>query len=68
MSLLLQGTTRLLLTRIPMFREVILSSFNCPHCGESNSQIQPGAPIQDKGVKFTLTAKDAKVVHAWGVF
>lgn len=28
-----QGTTRLLLTKIPFFREVILMSFSCPHCG-----------------------------------
>ena len=27
------GTTRLLLTKIPFFREVILMSFSCPHCG-----------------------------------
>ena len=30
-----QGTTRLLLTKIPFFREVILMSFSCPHCGIS---------------------------------
>jgi zinc finger protein len=32
-SQLTQGTTRLLLTKIPFFREVILMSFSCPHCG-----------------------------------
>ena len=30
-----QGTTRLLLTMIPYFKEVIIMSFRCPHCGES---------------------------------
>jgi hypothetical protein len=29
------GTTRLLLTKIPFFREVIIMSFACPHCGIS---------------------------------
>jgi hypothetical protein len=29
----IQGTTRLLLTKIPFFREVIIMSFSCPHCG-----------------------------------
>ena len=28
-----QGITRLLLTKIPFFREVIIMSFSCPHCG-----------------------------------
>ena len=44
-----------------MFHEVIISSFECPHCGERNSEIQPGAPLQDKGVRFTLTVKDTRV-------
>src|SRR5579859_6725304 len=30
-----KGTTRLLLTKIPFFREVVLMSFSCPHCGNS---------------------------------
>jgi hypothetical protein len=29
----IQGTTRLLLTKIPFFREVIIMSFSCPYCG-----------------------------------
>ena len=29
------GETRIMLTKIPLFREVLLSSFACPHCGES---------------------------------
>jgi len=37
-----------------MFREVILMSFSCPHCNASNCEIQPGAPLQDKGVRYTF--------------
>lgn len=48
------GTTRLLLTRIPFFREVILMSFSCPHCGFRNSEIQPASMIQEKGSKYTF--------------
>ncbi|KAJ8545216.1 hypothetical protein K7X08_017799 [Anisodus acutangulus] len=29
------GTTRFLLTLIPHFRKILLSAFDCPHCGES---------------------------------
>ena len=55
------GTTQLLLTVIPFFKEVVLMSFECPHCGYRNVEIQPGAAIQDRGCRQTLqvlTAKD----------
>lgn len=48
------GTTRLLLTSIPYFREVIIVSFECPHCGFKNSEIQPASEIQPKGSKYVL--------------
>ncbi|KAK9461575.1 ZPR1 zinc-finger domain-containing protein [Lipomyces oligophaga] len=48
------GTTRLLLTQIPYFREVVLMSFYCPHCGFRNSEIQPASEIQPKGAKYTF--------------
>lgn len=35
-----QGMTRLFLTRIPFFKEVVLMSFECPHCHFRNSEIQ----------------------------
>lgn len=53
--------TKLLLTKIPMFREVIISSFHCVHCGEKNSDVQSGAAIMDKGVTFTLKVTEPKV-------
>ncbi|SCW00794.1 LAFE_0C12134g1_1 [Lachancea fermentati] len=48
------GVTRLLLTSIPYFREVVLMSFECPHCGFKNSEIQPASQIQEKGSKYML--------------
>jgi hypothetical protein len=52
----IQGTTRLLLTKIPFFREVIIMSFSCPHCGtllplsSSYNQASPTrtSKVQDK--------------------
>jgi hypothetical protein len=41
-----QGTTRLLLTQIPHFREIVLISFECPHCGYRNNEVQPAGIIQ----------------------
>ncbi|KAF2747253.1 zf-ZPR1-domain-containing protein [Sporormia fimetaria CBS 119925] len=48
------GTTRLLLTRIPFFREIVIMSFDCPHCGLKNSEVQPAGEIQQQGVKISL--------------
>lgn len=59
--LLPQGTTRLLLTKIPFFREIIVSSFSCEHCGWSNTEIQSAGRIQDQGVRYTLTVRAQEV-------
>ncbi|XP_012629146.2 zinc finger protein ZPR1 [Microcebus murinus] len=52
------GITRLLLTKIPFFREIIVSSFSCEHCGWNNTEIQSAGRIQDQGVRYTLTVRD----------
>lgn len=54
------GVTRLLLTKIPFFKEVIVSSFSCPHCHWSNTEIQSAGVIQDQGVCYTLRVKTKK--------
>ncbi|XP_060016418.1 zinc finger protein ZPR1 isoform X2 [Lagenorhynchus albirostris] len=51
------GMTRLLLTEIPFFREIIVSSFSCEHCGWNNTEIQSAGRIQDQGVRYTLTVR-----------
>ncbi|KAK4190203.1 ZPR1 zinc-finger domain-containing protein [Podospora australis] len=48
------GMTRLLLTKIPYFREIIIMSFNCDHCGFNNNEIQPAGTYQIKGVHYEL--------------
>lgn len=54
------GTTRLLLTQIPFFREIVLMSFDCPHCNFKNSEIQSAGEIQQRGVKLTFKANQAQ--------
>jgi zinc finger protein len=49
-----EGLTRMLLTKIPYFSEVIIMSFECPHCGFKNSELQPAGDIQLKGSKYVL--------------
>nr|CAD7457703.1 unnamed protein product [Timema tahoe] len=51
---LLQGLTRLLLTKIPFFKEVILISFSCEKCGYQNNEIQRGGQTDEKGVRVVL--------------
>lgn len=53
-----QGVTRFMYTKIPMFKEVILSSFSCEHCGCKNTEVQFGGKLAKQGVKFTYTATE----------
>ncbi|KAF2002875.1 zinc finger protein zpr1 [Amniculicola lignicola CBS 123094] len=54
------GTTRLLLTKIPFFREIVIMSFECPHCGLKNNEIQPAGEIQQRGVRYSLRVDSAE--------
>lgn len=49
-----QGTTRILLTNIPYFKDVAVMSFSCPHCNTINNELQPVSDIQEKGVRFKI--------------
>ncbi|KAI0793947.1 zf-ZPR1-domain-containing protein [Fomes fomentarius] len=49
-----QGVTRLLLTSIPYFREVIVMSFRCEHCGFSNNEVQSAGAIRPEGAVYTV--------------
>ncbi|XP_077985430.1 zinc finger protein ZPR1-like isoform X2 [Glandiceps talaboti] len=51
------GSTRLLLTRIPFYKDVVIMSFHCPHCHYSNNEIQPGGRIQDDGCQYSVKIK-----------
>jgi len=67
-----QGKTRFLFTKIPFFKgkkyckfpniyfflEIILSSFDCEHCGHKNTEVQFGGKIADFGIKY-----ECKVVN-----
>jgi zinc finger protein len=52
--------TRLFLTKIPFFREIVIMSFSCEHCGFKDSEIQPAGEIQQQGHKFTLKVENTK--------
>ncbi|XP_017466414.1 PREDICTED: zinc finger protein ZPR1 [Rhagoletis zephyria] len=54
------GRTRLLLTKIPFFKEVVIMSFKCEDCGYENNEIQSASEIQKKGVRIELSVKCAE--------
>lgn len=53
-----QGITRLFLTKIPFFKDVVVGSFTCDKCGYQNSELKPAGAIQEKGVKYKVLIKD----------
>jgi zinc finger protein len=56
------GTTRMILTKIPFFREVIVSSFECDSCGWTNNEVQFGGEIKERGCRFELKVR----LRNWG--
>ena len=55
-----KGTTRLLMTKIPFFKEIIIMSFSCPHCGYKNSGIEDAKELAPQGIHFVLSVKTSK--------
>ncbi|KAK8038640.1 zf-ZPR1-domain-containing protein [Apiospora rasikravindrae] len=52
------GMTRMMLTMIPYFREVIIMSFSCEHCHFANTEIQAAGTIQPRGSRYELRLND----------
>lgn len=48
------GITKLLLTKIPYYKDIVLMSFECEHCGFENNEIQRGGQIMEKGIRITV--------------
>lgn len=54
------GTTRLMFAMIPHFKEIIVSSFECPHCHELNRSVQFGGAYGPKKLQYHLQVRDRK--------
>ena len=48
------GVTKFMFTKIPFFREIMISAFNCDHCGNRNSEVTFAGKLEDFGVKYEL--------------
>ncbi|KAI7901423.1 ZPR1 zinc-finger domain-containing protein [Cokeromyces recurvatus] len=49
------GVTRILLSKIPHFKEVIIMAFECPHCGFRNNELQSAGSFNERGHTITLS-------------
>lgn len=47
------------MAKIPFYKEVILSSFSCPHCHYSNNEIQSAGDILDHGIEWNLRVEES---------
>lgn len=54
------GSTKFMLTVIPYFREVVISAFECPHCGFKNTGIQSASQIAERGVQYEILVRGGK--------
>eukprot|EP00943_MAST-04B_sp_MAST-4B-sp1_P005831 g5831.t1 len=53
------GTSRVLPTTIPYFREVAVCFFKCDDCGFKNSEVMDTSVVQEQGIKSTLTVTNS---------
>jgi len=58
-----QGKTRFMYTKIPMFKEIILSSFYCEECGYKNTEVQFGGKLGTHGCHYQYTVTDAQALN-----
>jgi len=54
------GKTCILLTKIPFFKEMIVMSFKCEHCGYANNEIQSGGKVELNGSRTIAIIEGAR--------
>jgi zinc finger protein len=54
MNCMENGMTRFMIHKIPYFRELVIASFECEHCGERNNEVTFGGEIQVQGCAYQL--------------
>lgn len=50
----MQGITKILLVKIPHFKDLLVSAFECPHCHYCNKEVQSASAIADRGVETSI--------------
>ena len=54
------GMTRILPITVPYFKQILLESFSCDHCGFKNNTVKSAGAIQEKGTKYTFKLDSVK--------
>lgn len=49
-----EAEVRMCTTSIPYFKEVVIMTCECSHCGFRDTEVKPGGGVSDKGKKITL--------------
>lgn len=49
-----QGNTKFMYTKIPFFKEIMISAFCCDHCGWKNSEVTFAGKLEERGVRYEL--------------
>lgn len=52
------GETILLMTKIPFFKEILISSFACEDCGNRNNEVQFVGELPSKGVSIKFNVAE----------
>eukprot|EP00735_Rhodelphis_limneticus_P002170 TRINITY_DN12953_c0_g1::TRINITY_DN12953_c0_g1_i1::g.11075::m.11075 TRINITY_DN12953_c0_g1::TRINITY_DN12953_c0_g1_i1::g.11075 ORF type:complete len:471 (-),score=146.63,sp/O13724/ZPR1_SCHPO/45.11/3e-127,zf-ZPR1/PF03367.8/5.6e-53,zf-ZPR1/PF03367.8/2.9e-54,HypA/PF01155.14/0.054,HypA/PF01155.14/41,Zn-ribbon_8/PF09723.5/8.8e+02,Zn-ribbon_8/PF09723.5/3.3,Zn-ribbon_8/PF09723.5/1.6e+03,Zn-ribbon_8/PF09723.5/41,Pox_A22/PF04848.8/23,Pox_A22/PF04848.8/11,UPF0547/PF10571.4/0.37,UPF0547/PF10571.4/7.2e+02,OrfB len=52
------GVTRILMTNIPCYKDVVLMAFQCPHCGYRNQELQKFQTCEEKGATFEVQVQE----------
>lgn len=47
-----------MLLRVPFFRDIILESFECPHCNFKDNSVKSAGQIQEQGTKYVLDVQN----------
>jgi zinc finger protein len=55
------GITKIMMTKIPFFKEIIIMAFECPHCFYKSSEVQHGQSLADHGIHFELNVVSQRV-------
>lgn len=48
------------MTKIPFFREIIVTSFHCAECGFKNNEVQFAGELPDYGLEILFKAMQAE--------
>jgi zinc finger protein len=62
------GITKIMMTKIPFFKEIILMAFECSHCGYRSSEVQHGQSLADHGIHFELNVVSQRVKDKNNIF